>query len=392
MSKRIEQQVDQLLLEQGEYRPLELLLWEGRLDAEDYQAWVRGEIPYLAERLFGDPHQTEQSLHQAAEYLTRRGWEAESIHYTLKGRPKGAPLRFSAERQFDECFHRIYRKPSSELQFDLFSDTSSTVLINRFTQALIKQDVQAAGDAIGQLFETAPDLSHLGELERLFEALQGLHNPVADIPQSLERLQNETAPLAERHLGVAGKGFVQALWRQLSEALREQPFSTDQAMLHPSFTAALHEDWDWVRQAVERESEWFANGILLKRHAIACEQLGARSEALLSWFRLYWRSDDLSPEFDPADNPELGAAWEAFLDLEPELPGHDFPAWTLIYNPGIARIAPSGEQESDCPESYRTLFALNHNASALSEAQRIALRTELKQWSPELFQHYLQNR
>ncbi|MEJ2423963.1 MAG: hypothetical protein P8101_05800, partial [Candidatus Thiodiazotropha sp.] len=91
-------------------------------------------------------------------------------------------------------------------------------------------------------------------------------------------------------------------------------------------------------------------------------------------------------------NPELGAAWEAFLDLEPEMPGHDFPAWTLIYNPGIARIAPSGEQEIDCPESYRTLFALHHKAPAPSEAQRMTLRAKLKQFSPDLFQHYLQNR
>ena len=47
MSGAIEHEVDQLLLEHGEYLPLELLLATGRLMLPDYQAWRAGEVAYL---------------------------------------------------------------------------------------------------------------------------------------------------------------------------------------------------------------------------------------------------------------------------------------------------------------------------------------------------------
>ena len=57
MSAEVHNAVDRLLLEQGEYSPLEYLLSEGRLLYSDYERWRGGELGYLDEALFGDPLQ-----------------------------------------------------------------------------------------------------------------------------------------------------------------------------------------------------------------------------------------------------------------------------------------------------------------------------------------------
>ena len=99
MTHHIHHLVDQLLLEQGEYRPLEFLLQEGRLSYADYEAWRNGELDFLDEALFGDPDHIQQDLLQAEEYLQRRGWQAETLGYEAWRRHAQAgsrPLRFSA--------------------------------------------------------------------------------------------------------------------------------------------------------------------------------------------------------------------------------------------------------------------------------------------------------
>ena len=111
MTHHIHNLVDQLLLEQGEYRPLEFLLQEGRLSYADYEAWRNGELDFLDEALFGDPDHIQQDLLQAEEYLQRRGWQAETLSYEAWRRHAQAgshPLRFSANTDFDARFHRRF--------------------------------------------------------------------------------------------------------------------------------------------------------------------------------------------------------------------------------------------------------------------------------------------
>ena len=55
IDKAVQQAVDRLLLEQGGYTPLELLLAEGRLLFADYEDWRAGQVEYLDELLFIQP-------------------------------------------------------------------------------------------------------------------------------------------------------------------------------------------------------------------------------------------------------------------------------------------------------------------------------------------------
>jgi hypothetical protein len=389
MKRHIEPQIDQLLLEKGEYHPLELLLQEGRLSYDDYEAWRRGEIRDLADMLFGNPEQILKTLEQAAVYLQRRGWESERLIYRERGRPDARPLRFSQNSRYDDCFHRAYRKPREQPQLDLFSDTSTTYLVNGITQSLKRLNAPEARQSLQRLCESAPDHSQLGELERLVEALESLESPLNDAETELQRLQRETGPLAERHLNEAANFLLIPLWQRLTGALQDQAFDPTKPDLHASYTATQAQDWSMARQAVERETDWRRQPVLLERHAIASTYLDDQAAALTSWYLICWQFPELDEKLDRCSDHTLHSGWQAFLDLEPELPTEDFPAWLLLKHPGLALIAPHGDDDIPCPDSYRTLHHLQRDEVNDSNEQAIALRAKLKQEAPLLFRQYL---
>jgi hypothetical protein len=129
--------------------------------------------------------------------------------------------------------------------------------------------------------------------------------------------------------------------------------------------------------------------VLLERHAIACTYLDEQSAALCSWCLLCWQFPPLCDRLDRSGDHTLQRGWQAFLDLEQELPPEDFPAWMMLSRPGLAKIAPDGDGDLPCPESYRTLYQLLHSQGSLSNDQLMALRTKLKQQAPLLFSYYL---
>jgi hypothetical protein len=389
MNRQIEQRIDQLLLEKGEYHPLELLLREGRLSYHDYQAWRNGEIRDLSDMLFGSSEQILKSLEQAAGYLQRRGWESERLVYRERSRPDTRPLRFSQDNHFDDCFHRAYRKPLDQPQFDLFSDAPTTYLVNGVTQALKTLNASVARESLQRLCDSAPDHSQLGELERLVEALESLDHLLGDTETALQRLLTETGPLAERHLKEASGALLVPLWRRLTDALQNNAFDPSRPNNHTSYTALQTGDWAVVRQAVENEAGWQGQSVLLERHATACANLGDQAAVLRCWYLICWQFPELEERLECCDDLTLQHGWQTFLDLEPELPTKDFPAWLLMTHPGLVRIAPQGDEEIPCPSSYRTLYSLLHDGERTTDDQRMALRTALKQQAPALFHHYL---
>jgi len=390
--------VDQLLLEQGEYLPLELLLREGRLQYADYEAWRLGEQALLADALFGDLEHIRQLLFDAEGYLQRRGWQAEAIEYTawraMRPDSRAPALRFSAEQTLNECFHRRYRKPQEQPQFDLFTDSPATSLAGGIVQALIDCNPTEARRLVERLADLAPDDSRLGELERLTEASEVLSSPVADIRAELSRLQDTLTPLAGNALGPASRQLLIPLWRRLSQALEGRDFDIDEPELHLSFSAAQAQDWSAAREAVEREVDWRSQPVLLLRHAHACDRQHDYVAAWHSWVTLCWQWPGQAGALDTSSNSELRQLWRAFQDLDTELSATTFPAWVLLARPGLFGIlpAPAIGDNNSCPESYRTLCALQQDRSepaAVSNTDGMALRARLKEQDPELFEHFL---
>ena len=400
MNRSIQSQVDRLLLDQGEYQPLEYLLQEGRLSYTDYEAWRSGQLEYLDEALFGDPEHIGQQLAEAEDYLQRRGWEVEPGRYKAwhgaRSPSRSQVLRFSADRMLNDCFHRHYRKPQDQPQLDLFTDSPATSLANGIAGALADRNPKEARRLLARLCDVAPDHVRLGEFERLTEAAERLDAPVDDISTEFQYLQATLIPLADSLLGQASRNLLIPLWQRLSVVLQDRPYRADESELHLSYTAAEAQDWIDARRAVEREPDWQSDPVLLLRHARACERTHDNAAALPSWFTLCWSYPQHAEAVESTINHELRHQWETFQDLDPVLPIRSFPAWLLLSRPGLIPILPepTGEPESAravCPQSYLTLYRLRHNHArpATGSGDGMALRARLKEQDPLLFQHFL---
>ncbi|MBL1274585.1 MAG: hypothetical protein COB30_000695 [Ectothiorhodospiraceae bacterium] len=393
MSQHIQHQVDQLLLEQGEYLPLEFLLREGRLLYADYEAWRNGEMASLDEALFGDPEHIQQQLTDAEKYLQQRGWQAEIIHYKNWRSDASQALCFSENSHLNQCFHSSYRKPQDQPQLDLFSDSPATSLFNGITKSLQDRKATEARRLLEGLYDTAPDHARLGELECLVEVAESMGNAVEDVSAELSALQETLTPLAEMLLGKGSRNLLIPLWRRLSTALQGQAYLPAQSDLHLSYSASQAMDWKVVCEAVEKVPHWQTDLVLLLRHTQSCEQLRLQAEALQSWFYVCWQFPEESDELENSSDYVLRQQWKDFLDVELELPATAFPAWLLIKKPGLIHSLCAPDNEMDCPASYRTMFQLQHNnlnaQAGLEDGEAMTLRAQLKQQDPELFQHFL---
>lgn len=385
--------VDSLLLEQGEYLPLEFLLREGRLIYEDYESWRNGETTYLEDALFGDSEQIRQTLREAEIYLQQLGWRSEPLIYREWRGDSSQPLRFSVDKTFDHCFHRRYKKPQEQPQLDLFSDTPSTYLVNLAIQSLIKGDLKESRRAVVQLCDTAPDQPHLGELEQVLDAVERLDTPVVDLEAEFLALRDHLSPRVDSLLGRESPALLIPLWQRIAAGLGELGFQQDQPDFHLSYAAGRAMDWMSVVDSVEGEEAWQSKPVLLIRHAQACDHLRRQRAALESWFRLLWQYPEQGDALASSSDRELKHFWMMFHELDPELESADFPAWVILANPGFLHLAPDAGQALPCPDSYRTLYRLKATTSRGTtmdlHKERIALRAQLKTENPTLFIHFM---
>ncbi len=388
--KETREAVDRLLFEQGVYTPLELLLAEGRLLYADYEAWRGGQCDYLEDLLFGDPEQSYDLMQRAQEYAGTLGLVAETQRHVGRGARQGHSLRFSSSSARDRCFHTAYRKGDDAPQLDLFMDSAGVTLANGIIRALVEGDEVEARRLLDRLFEIDPGHRQLGVLERLVAASP--ESAVENAGIELLKLQAELCPLAEELLGPDARHFLAPQWRRLSRALADVDFDPDNPELHSSYTLLRSEDWAQVKKSVEAASSWREQPVLLRRHARACGRLHLDSAALADWFRLCWRFPDQAAFIGTEAEPEWRRHWQHFLELDPELPNRDFPAWVLINQPGLAAWLATEQCFDDpvAPEDYRATAALVQiKPSSLVDADLLDKRKLLRACNPELFARYL---
>ena len=391
--KETREAVDQLLFEQGTYTPLELLLAEGRLLYADYEAWRGGQCDYLEELLFGDPEQSYDLMQRAEDYARALGLAPETQRYVSGETQQGQRLRFSSASAPDRCFHTGYRKDDAAPQLDLLMDTAGVVLANGIIRALVQRDAVEARRLLERLFETDPGHRQLGGLERLVVAGSEASS-IEDTGLELLKLQRELCPLAEEMLGPGARYFLAPQWQRLTQALLDVDFDADNPELHSSYSALRAEDWGQVKASVEVASNWEEQPVLLRRHARACGRLHQDFEAVSDWFRLCWRFPDEAVNIGNEAEPQWRRYWQRFLELDPELPNRDFPAWVLIDQPGLARWLATEQcfDGFDMPEDYRaTAELVQARPSQLVDAGLMDRRKLLQVSNPELFACYLRD-
>lgn len=383
----VQQQVDRLLLEQNTYAPLELLLAESRLFYEDYEAWRNGEREFLDGALFGDPDRVREQLAEAADYAAALGLVPEAQTYP-RWRGEGPLLRFSANPLLDRLFREHYQRPDGAVQMDLFMDNSGSVLAVEVSAALLAGHGAAAAEALDKL--TRADAGHpeVGAFEHLLAARGELEQGRFEAEPLLERLEAELVPLAQHHLG-GGRDYLVPFWRRLSELLKGGPFDPQRARLHASYSAGQAERWPAVLEAVAAEAAWAQQPELLLRAGHAAIRLRREPDFLLYWFRLCWLDGTMAERLAGLASREWLALWQAFLELEPELPIGDFPAWLLIRKPGLAQLLPQAPETA--PPAFRLCLTLGR-ADTPGAPALLDTRQSLQQQAPDLFAHYMQAR
>lgn len=389
MDSSIPRRVDQLLLEQGEYHPLEYLLLDGRLMYSDYEAWRGGECERLDELLFGDLEEIATELTEAASYAQALGLAPSRISYTPWGGE--GTLVTSRNAALAVRLEQVYEKPGDRPQMDLFMDSAGTSLANGVVLALGRRDVEEAGRCLEKLYQADPGNARLGGLERLVDAAREQDAPLQDPVAELARLEQELLPLAEELLGAAGRHFMNPLWRRLHAGLRGQTFDSEQPGLHPSHTAMRMLDWGEAIAAVESEVGWRQQPILLRRHLLASERLHRPAEATMDLFDLCWRFPEEVAPLLRQGVLNMANPRDLFDELDPALELSAFPAWLLIIRPGMLNWMP--RPEASQPESYRLVYALQaaRAGSAGLEGDVVRQRAELKALDPVLFRHFIRN-
>jgi hypothetical protein len=153
------------------------------------------------------------------------------------------------------------------------------------------------------------------------------------------------------------------------------------------------EDWGLVQQSIEELADWTAQPLLLRRYAMACGRLQQTERAACCWFRLCWGFPEQADVIGREAEPVWRDRWRSFLELEPELPNRDFPAWSLLENPALSeRLVRTGcLTDVEIPADYWVSAELvRAGAAAVPVAELIEPRKRLKELNPPLFTHYLE--
>jgi hypothetical protein len=400
----LQKQVDDQLLEQGAFTVLELLLATGRLAYSDYESWRRQEIELLDTVLMGSPEKIRSQIEQSVNYARSIGLVEQPQEFTAwhtDAPASNKPLRISAQAELHRLIAGRFIPAKLAPQMDLFFDNPVATLTNGIARALAAANAADAQRQLDRLYEIAPSHSDLAAYDRLVAALTRLGHPIDDTRQELAFLQ-ETAPTAKRLLGSQWRELLTPLWRQLADALNDQPFCVEEPQLHRSFALTQAQDWAGVSACVQQDSEWWRQPAL----CLAVAQSGAfqhrRVESLTGWFALCWHSPTVAAEaLSKPQQPDagIGKAWQEFLATEDDLADDDaddsalapcdFPAWMLLHEPGLSRQMPVDLARTDTAgeQHYRCVHRWLEARRAQKKDDELAQRKALQAGHPLLFRY-----
>jgi len=401
--QRIQAAVDRLLLDQGEYVPLELLLDLGRLSYARYEAWRHGqEAGYLEDALTAPPEHVLELLEAAATWAGRLGLLPVEEAYRGWGTQAGATLPLARSPAIERLLRTRYRRaPAPTPQLDLFLDGGSTAVLNDLVDALAARSAELAEQRLSVLLARYPDHRYRRAAEALCNALARLHDPRPwDPAGEITFLETRLEPLARELLGRRAQDFLAAFWRRAAEALRGQPFDPARDHLHASWAFAQCHDWQAVIESLADAPEEGLPSLLVARRAEALRHLGRRSEAIALWCRVCWQAPEHAARLldDPTfPDPKVQQAWHAWLDqdLDPDPSPDWFPGWLLLQEPGLAH-ALADDTAGDTPGPQRAFRILRQllrlEGGAAGEDPQLDLRRALQQTHPGLLQLYLRRR
>ena len=386
-----------MLLDQGMYSSVELLVATGQLHPEDLEAWRRGEIARLDDAFAEGPAGARACLEAANDLARALGLTVRSG--TLTGLPAdpGSARPASADPRLNVLLHNSVhaRRPSAPGgQLDLFADSKVTVATNALLEALWSKDPGESRRTRERLVALVPRHRYEAPAAVLIGMLE---TPGPGTPDEgaewVHRLEREWIPAASDLFGERGGALLAPFWREAGRALESISFNPARPRRHASWAYRQSHDWGLLKRSVLRTPVYREAPVLLTDLAEAEWRLGNRSQAIEHWITLCWQAPDLFRVLiDGHDFPDplIREAWDFIedqVDPEPELAPAWFPAWILLYEYGLARTLAARGETSGPKRAFdvvRNLLTTPRAADANME-----LRRELGAIHPGLLRHYL---
>ena len=385
--------VQQLVMEHGEYSPLELLLATNRLGYEDYRAWCEGRLASLDPVLAGGPHEVRTWLEGARAWAGALGLDPEPAVHQGWEENAGTDLVASADSALNALLCTRFRRTREHDQLDLFIDSAQTAAVNALLDALAARDAGKAGRALERLVRIDRDHGQRFHAVALIEALEA---PAPEEPdqglERLDRMERGWVPAASALLGARRRDFLAPLWRDIGRALDPVCFDPRHPERHSSRAYREGLDWESLRRSVLAVPGYEREPVLLIRLAEAEWRLRNRTKAIESWFALC----RLVPEeferlIEAPDFPDwtLRSAWRLALgqDFEPEMTPAWFPAWMLLEEPGLAAVLDARHTDDEPSRAFDVVIALLAHPGL--DERSIEFRRALQAIHPGLLERYL---
>ena len=217
---QVQAAVQQLLMEHGEYVPLELLLATNRLAYEDYRAWREGRLETLDAVLADGQRESCAWLEAAQSWACALGLAAEpTVHHGWEENA-GTVLVASADLRLNALLSTRFRHIREHDQLDLFIDNAQTAAVNALVDALAVRNVGEARGALDRLERINRDHGQRFHAAKLISALEA---PAPKGPEQgvdrLKRMEREWVPAASVLLGARRRDFLAPQWRDIGRAL-----------------------------------------------------------------------------------------------------------------------------------------------------------------------------
>lgn len=387
--------IDRLLLEQGVYAPVELLLVLGRLRFADYEAWRCGDMATLELAFSDEQVGLAKFLEEAATHARALGLEPEKVPYEgWRGRVAGLPLRAFVDDDLETAWRTHYRPRPDTRQMDLFIDNVEAALVKGIAGALVARQGEAADRLITRLHSHNPQSPQLDAFVALRVAQHRFSASNFDAHDALREMQHSIVPLATRAFQNA-RDYLVPLWRSMAHVLRGARFDPQHRELHRSYAALMGMDWMGAIESVEREPDWRRHGVLHLRRAVALDEQHQHEAARDAWFELCWCfPEQAEATFRTGLFPRerWGQSWRVFEDLDPQLAVSDYPAWQLLVRPDVVRtVREPGAQKSPALRAFSIVRQLlvHRRLARLPDERELALRAELKRINEALFEHFM---
>ena len=393
---QVQAAVQQLVMEHGEYAPLELLLATNRLGYDDYRAWRECRLETLDAVLADGKREICAWIEGAQSWACALGLAAEpAVHHGWEENA-GAVLVPSADPRLNALLSTRFRHTREHDQLDLFIDSAQTAAVNALVDALAARNASEVRRALERLGRIDRDHGQRFHASTLISALETPTpaQPVQGL-ELLERMEREWVPAASILLGARRRDFLAPLWRDIGRALDPARFDPGNPERHASRAYREGLDWERMRQSVLAVPGHESEPVLLARLAEAHWRLRDRVKAIESWFVLC----RLAPEefeqlIEASDVPDwsLRNAWRVAQEqaLEHEMTPAWFPAWMLLEEPGLADVLAPRHTDDEPSCAFDLVIALLIHPDL--DERGIELRRSLQAIHPGLLERFLATR